>query len=119
MRRHRVYEDELPSVKVGLHGYLSEQCFYPQDTDQNIINAFRLFYRVINYRAGQPDYPQILDEEGQIQYTVIKNHLRVAEHSDPDIQRMNPFSTVALGGGPGPAHLSRPAPATPTQEAEG
>ena len=120
MRRHRVYEDELPSVKVGLHNYLGEQCVYPEDTDGNIINAFRLYYRIINYRAGQPDYPTILDEDGQIQYTVIQNHLRVAEQNDPDIRRMVPFSTVGAGGGPGAdAHLSprQTAPATP-QEAK-
>ena len=94
MRRHRIHEDELPSVKVGLHNYLCEQCTEPQDTVQNIINAFRLYYRIINYRAGQPDYPQILDENGNIQYSVIENHLRVAENNDPDIQRMVPFLCV-------------------------
>ena len=124
MRRHRVHEPELPGVKVGLHGYLTRQCADPQqDTEQDTIHAFRLFYRIMNYRwpnsAGQPDYPQILDEDGQIQYTVIKNHLRVAEHSDPDIRRMVPFSTVGAGGGPGqPSYFPKLAPATPTQEAE-
>jgi hypothetical protein len=91
VRRHRVYETELPAVKVGLHDYLSEMCRRPIDTDENIVNAFRLFYRVINYRAGQPDYPTILDEDGHIQYSVIRNHLLVAERSDPDLMRMVPF----------------------------
>ena len=94
MRRHRVHEDELPSVKVGLHGYLRAQCADPQDDPVNIINAFRLYYRIINYRAGQPDYPQILDEHGNIQYSVIENHLHVAERNDPDIQRMVPFLCI-------------------------
>lgn len=91
MRRHRIHEDELPSVKVGLHDYLSEMCSYPTDTDSNIQHAFRLFYRVISHRRGQPDYPEILDEHGHIQYTVIANHLRVAEQNDPDLKRMVPF----------------------------
>ena len=88
MRRHRVHEDELPAVKVGLHNYLLDQCDCPQDTEQNIFHAFRLYYRIINYRAGQPDYPTILDENGLIQYSVIQAHLRVAEENDPDINRM-------------------------------
>ena len=91
MRRHRVYEHELPAVKVGLHGYQCDMCSYPTDTDENILNAFRLFYRVINYKAGQPNYPTVLDENGNIQYSVIRNHLLVAEKNDPDLMRMAPF----------------------------
>lgn len=91
MRRHRVHEDELPAVKLGLHWYLTENCDSPQDSEINVVHAFRLFYRVINYKAGQPDYPNIYDEEGRVDYGTIKSHLAAAESIDPTLIRMVPL----------------------------
>ena len=99
MRRHRVYEHELPAVKASLHWYLKTQCESPPwDEDQNIIHAFRLYYRIISYRrningvaSGMPDYPSILDEKSQIQYNTIMSYLESAEESDPDLHIMVPF----------------------------
>ena len=92
MRRHRVHEDELPSVKAGLYSYLSQQCRDPADDEANIASGFRLFYRVLSHRIGQPDYPSIHDENGSLDYEAIKAVLSFARETDEYLSLMVPLN---------------------------
>ena len=91
MRRHRIHEDEVPAVRWGLHRYLSSACNGSIEEDQDVIYGFKLFYRVVNCRIGQPDYPNILDEDGRIDYGSIADFLVWAEAVYPELRTMDPL----------------------------
>ena len=94
MRRHRIYEGEVPAVRWGLHRYLSAACDGSIDDVRDVLHGFRLFYRVINCKIGQPDYPGVLDEDGRIDYGSIKQFLGWAEMVYPELKTMDPLNEL-------------------------
>ena len=95
MRRHRMYEAEVPAVRWGLHRYLTAACNGSITDVRNILHGFRLFYRVMNCRIGQPDYPSILDEDGGIDYGSIRAFLGWAEEVYPELKTMDPLGVLS------------------------
>ena len=81
-----MYEAEIPAVRWGLHRYLTAACNGSITDIRDILHGFRLFYRVMNCREGQPAYPNILDEDGQLHYGSIKAFLEWAEEAHPELK---------------------------------
>ena len=59
-RRHRIVGDEVDEVIEGLK--LRLWYHYRQRGDLlDAIVAFRVLYRLVEHRAGRPDYPEPID----------------------------------------------------------
>ena len=55
-RRHRIYSRELDEVIMGLRLQLSKHLESREDLS-SAVTAYRCYYRLINPKAGRPDYP--------------------------------------------------------------
>lgn len=56
-RRHRIYEEEIPSVVASLK-LLLVNLFQTRDDQEKAENDFRVLYRLMRDSPGRPKYPE-------------------------------------------------------------